>query len=129
MDHPANVFRTADLIRDRAGMPPVDRAKYSDQASLRNFIRNERRVELAGEGHRYDDIIRWRIAEDVLNIDLKSMDLSSWEDGPLDENNEPILKQRPVQSRIFDPARHYVWPIPQTAIDQSKVLEQHAEWK
>lgn len=124
-----SIYDALDLIRDRAGMPPVDRAKYSDQASLRNFIRNERRVELAGEGHRYDDIIRWRIAEDVLNIDLKSMDLSSWEDGPLDENNEPILKQRPVQSRIFDPARHYVWPIPQTAIDQSKVLEQHAEWK
>src|SRR5690625_6401078 len=30
------------------------------------LIQNERRVEFAGEGLRYDDIIRWRIAEDVL---------------------------------------------------------------
>ena len=31
------------------------------------LIRNERRTELAGEGLRYDDILRWRIAENVLN--------------------------------------------------------------
>lgn len=31
------------------------------------LIRNERRTELAGEGIRYDDILRWQIAEKVLN--------------------------------------------------------------
>ncbi len=32
-----------------------------------DLIRNERRVEFAAEGLRYDDIIRWKIAEQVLN--------------------------------------------------------------
>ena len=125
----ASIYDALDLIRERAGMPPVDRIRYSDQASLRSFIRNERRVELAGEGHRYDDIIRWRIAEDVLNIELTSMDLTAWEDGPVDAQGNPLLTPRQVQSRYFNPARHYVWPIPQQAIDQSDVLEQHPEWK
>lgn len=125
----ATIYDALDLIRDRAGMPSVDRVRYSDQASLRSFIRNERRVELAGEGHRYDDIIRWRIAEDVLNNNLTSMDLTQWEDGPLNGEGEPLLQPRQVQSRFFNPEKHYVWPIPQRAIDQSDVLEQHAEWR
>jgi hypothetical protein len=124
-----SIYDALDLIRQRAGMPPVDRVRYADQASLRSFIRNERRVELAGEGHRYDDIIRWRIAEDVLNINLTSMDLSQWADGPVDGQGEPLLKPRQVETRFFNPSRHYVWPIPQKAIDQSDLLQQHPEWR
>lgn len=124
-----SIYDALDLIRERAGMPPVDRDRYNDQAALRLFIRNERRVELAGEGLRYNDIIRWRIAEQVLNISLTSMDLTLWADGPLNGKGEPLLTPRPVQTRYFDPSKDYVWPIPQRAIDQSDVLEQHAEWK
>ncbi|MFH5832999.1 RagB/SusD family nutrient uptake outer membrane protein [Halalkalibaculum sp. DA384] len=124
-----SIYDALDLIRERAGMPLVDRNRYSDQESLRQLIRNERRVELAGEGLRYFDIIRWRIAEDKMNINLTSMDLSNWEDGPVDENGDPILTERPIEPRTFDPSRHYVWPIPQNAIDQSTQLEQHAEWQ
>lgn len=124
-----SVYEALDLIRERAGMPAVDRARYSDQSSLREFIRNERRVELAGEGLRYFDIIRWRIAEDVLNTNVVSMNLLEWEDAPLDENGDPILVPRPVETRVFDPSKHYVWPIPQDAIDPSELLEQHPEWQ
>ncbi len=41
-------------------------AGYTQQQWI-DLIRNERRIELAAEGRRYDDIIRWRIAETVLN--------------------------------------------------------------
>lgn len=123
-----SIYNALNLIRDRAGMPAVNRVRYSNQASLREFIRNERRVELAGEGLRYFDIIRWRIAEDVLNIQVMSMNLDEWENAPLDDNDNPVLVERPVETRVFDPAKHYVWPIPQNAIDQSTVLEQHPEW-
>lgn len=124
-----SVYDALDLIRERAGMPLVDRSRYSDQSSLREFIRNERRVELAGEGLRYFDIIRWRTAEHTMNITLKSMDLANWVDGPVDPNGNPILTEKAVQPRTFDPARHYVWPIPQDAIDRSDgILVQHEEW-
>ena len=49
-----------NVIRDRAGMPP--KTEITEDA-----IRNERAVELAFEEHRYWDLRRWRIAEQVLN--------------------------------------------------------------
>ena len=43
---------------------------YSDNvADLRKAIRHERRVELAMEGHRWFDLVRWGIAYDVLDRD------------------------------------------------------------
>lgn len=37
------------------------------QAQMRTMIRTERFIEMALEGWRYEDIIRWRLAEKVLN--------------------------------------------------------------
>ncbi len=125
----ATVYSAIDSVRVRAGMPVVDRVRYATQATLRDLIRNERRVELAGEGLRYFDIIRWRTAQTVLNINLRSMDIEKWADAPKNSSGQPILKVKAVQVRVFNPAKNYVWPIPQTAIDRSKLLEQHAEWK
>lgn len=124
-----NVYSALDSIRLRAGMPLVDRVRYSNQATLRELIRNERRVELAGEGLRYFDIIRWKTAQTVLNKNIQSMDLEKWADGPKNSSGQPILKLKAVQVRVFNPAKNYVWPIPQTAIDRSRLLEQHDEWK
>ncbi len=50
-----------NMIRERAGMPPV-----SDTGeALRERYRNERRVELAYEDHRYFDVRRWMTAPEV----------------------------------------------------------------
>ena len=62
-----------NLLRDRVGMPhlsmtvpidPVLAATYPNvSGQLENVlleIRRERRVELAGEGLRYDDVMRWK---------------------------------------------------------------------
>ncbi|MDB5091583.1 MAG: hypothetical protein JWR09_5577 [Mucilaginibacter sp.] len=64
---------SVNLLRDRVSMPhllmsvpvdPVLAASYSNvSGSLQNVlleIRRERRVELAGEGFRYDDLMRWK---------------------------------------------------------------------
>lgn len=125
----ATVYDALDLIRVRSGMPVVDRTRYATKDALREFIRNERRVELAGEGLRYFDIIRWRIAETVLNKTIFSLDIEDWADNPIESNGQPRFKLKQVQVRTFNPQKHYVWPIPQTAIDQSRLLEQHTEWK
>lgn len=111
------IYDALDLIRNRAGMPPVNREKYNSKEKLREFIRNERRVELACEGLRYFDIIRWRIAEVVLNKVVTSAVIPG------------VLPQNEIEKRVFDPNKHYVWPIPQIAIDKAKNLEQHPEWK
>ncbi|MFI1772397.1 RagB/SusD family nutrient uptake outer membrane protein [Thalassobellus citreus] len=64
-----SVYKALDDVRGRTGvnMPAVDQGIYSDQSSLREFIRNERRVELALEGHRYFDLKRWKIAKSKLD--------------------------------------------------------------
>ncbi|WP_072995380.1 RagB/SusD family nutrient uptake outer membrane protein [Pseudozobellia thermophila] len=64
-----SVYNALDEVRGRSGvnMPAVDRTMYADQGSLREFIRNERRVELALEGHRYFDLKRWGIAKEKLD--------------------------------------------------------------
>lgn len=46
-------------VRERAGMPDITE---TDQATLRDLYRNERRIELAFERHRYWDVRRWKIA-------------------------------------------------------------------
>lgn len=92
----ASVYDAVNKIRSRAGMP--DYTAGLSQAAMRDEIRHERRVEFAMEGTRYFDLIRWRIAETVI----------------------PSIPN--LQNRVFDPAKNYLWPIPQSAVDQNPVL-------
>lgn len=58
--------KTINLIRERAYKGTgIDypRVETASQAALRKIIRMERRSEFALEGHRYRDLLRWRIAE------------------------------------------------------------------
>lgn len=112
-----SIYVAINQIRERVGMPFLDRERYNTKETLRQAIRNERRVELAGEGLRYFDILRWKIAEDVLNKQVVSFEIPD------------LLPLKIIHTRNFDPQKHYVWPIPQYAIDNAKNLEQHAEWK
>lgn len=69
----ATIYDALDLIRNRVGMPVIDRNLINNQDQLRDLIRNERRIELAGEGYRWDDIRRWNIEEQVMT-DIYSID-------------------------------------------------------
>jgi hypothetical protein len=53
-------------IRHRAGITTDLVAAEYTQATLRERIRKERRIELAFEEHRFFDIRRWKIAEKVM---------------------------------------------------------------
>lgn len=57
---------TINKIRQRVELPGLNKADVS-QEQLREAIRKERRVELAFEGLRYFDVLRWGIAEKELN--------------------------------------------------------------
>ena len=71
----------------------------------REIIRNERRVELAYEGIRYYDIIRWDIAKDVI----------------------PTVQYDVAGSkRKFD---GNLWPVPQAQMDiMGDIWTQNAPW-
>jgi hypothetical protein len=61
------------LVRARAGMPPIP-ASVSAQ-NLRTRLYNERRIELAFEGHRFWDIRRWKIANIIDNRPVRGIDI------------------------------------------------------
>lgn len=65
----ATVYSAINQVRARTtvNMPAVVQANYSTKEILREYIRNERRVELAMEGLRYFDLKRWKIAVSKLN--------------------------------------------------------------
>lgn len=68
-DIDASVLAALNSVRERAyngsgiTYPEIT---TTNQAELRLIVRNERRVELAWEGSRYMDLIRWRLAEKAL---------------------------------------------------------------
>jgi hypothetical protein len=80
-------------LRARSGNSTVlPDVTTTDQATLRTAIRRERRVELAMESDRFFDIVRWGIAQTVLNASGKTAFINS---------------------------RDVLLPIPQTQIDLS----------
>lgn len=104
----------------------------TDQTTLRRTVRLERRVELAKEGRRYMDLIRWGLAQKALNsynyINLDpaacleqvvNKGLWFWPETPeIDEdglaNFEPIADKGLIArgaQRVF-PERQMLWPIP-----------------
>ena len=95
--------QTIRVLRERAGFTDAAALQYPGTEGLREVVRNERRSELAMEGLRIDDIRRWRLAETVMN---------GWAHGARygdPSTDEGYLR---VQLRAFDPAKHYLWPIP-----------------
>ncbi len=64
-----------DALRGRIGIKTTKEAliaqgKAFNQADMREFVRHERRVELAYEGSRYFDVRRWMIAPQTANKQL-----------------------------------------------------------
>ena len=147
-----SVLNAINQVRARAyGVGVAEASLYpavttTDQAGLRQILRIERRMELALEGRRYMDIIRWKLAEKVLNIpnygmldvnDLreKVVNPGLWffpetpavdEDGVADfltMYNEGLIKL--IGLRTFDATKQYLWPIPSKEILINKNLTQN----
>jgi starch-binding outer membrane protein, SusD/RagB family len=69
----AEATKWVNKIRFRAGMPAV-----TDKGdALRQRIRNERRIELVYEEHRYHDARRWMIAPTTVGRGIKSINVEA----------------------------------------------------
>lgn len=92
-------------IRERAGIKRKTSVSVED-------VRHERRVELAFENHRWWDLRRWRIADQVLdNTQFHSLyPYLVWEEGKHPSEMKYIFKIQPTPKnpRTFLPKLYYV---------------------
>jgi hypothetical protein len=120
---------TINDIRDRVKLTKLEKANMS-QELIREAVRKERRVELAFEGLRYYDVLRWGIAEKELNHTFTGVKLS---DDPKARNyrgsgtaaspvDEDMYYQ--FEKRTWSPHNRY-FPIPQNDLNVNKNLKQN----
>ncbi|MEQ9441507.1 MAG: RagB/SusD family nutrient uptake outer membrane protein [Cyclobacteriaceae bacterium] len=100
-------YDAINQVRSRASVDMPNVTPGLTKEAFREVVRRERRIEFAGEGLYYQDLIRWRTAEVVMNTD------------GLDENGNVI------ERRSFDPQKDYLWPIPDRDILLNQNLEQN----
>ena len=111
LDETINKIRT----RESVNMPPVSE---TDPAKLRTLLRKERRVELALEGIRYWDLLRWGVAHEVFKGDIYgapfpgAVTTSPNKEGLVDKYDRWY-----VDSYGFRNPQDYTWPIPQSEQD------------
>lgn len=127
-------------LRKRVDMPFLTNAFINEQngegydLNMRDEIRRERRVELAGEGYRYDDLIRWKLAETLLPNEIKGAKFQNsyypeivvGKDVILDEEGFIIVESS--KSRSFDPKKNYLFPIPLRELSLNKNMKQNPGW-
>ena len=103
---------TINKTRGRASvkMPPIT---VTDANALRPILRKERRIELALEGIRYWDLLRWGIMGDVMQGDFwgASFPLSTKTGSKVDPTGN---KRWYVDTKAFKKGVDEVWPIPQS---------------
>ena len=121
------ILRVINLIRNRTGvqMPLLQTTNPSangyvapTQAELRKRIRNERRVELCFEEHRFYDVRRWKEGETTFNKPVTGMRIV--QTAPATFTYTPFT----VENRVFTP-RNYLYPISQNELNRSPALGQN----
>lgn len=142
--------QTVNAVRKRSGMTATLTNAFAtaNNLSILEEIRRERLVEFMDEGIRYDDIIRWKIAEKVLPTAKLGIKLIASETTSDPEtlaaritsgggmfNGQKVCDQDSVyvieaaDTRSFNTSRDYLYPIPSYEIGTSDGnLEQNPNW-
>ncbi|MEY2925218.1 MAG: hypothetical protein RLZZ337_1768, partial [Bacteroidota bacterium] len=108
-------------IRTRAGLTQNLRLDSYSGNMLRDRIRNERKIELAFEDHRYWDVRRWRIAEVALSVQTQGIKSLRHIDNTGNETFTYEMINTEAQSTKFYP-QHYYLPIGQDRINNNPKL-------
>jgi hypothetical protein len=110
-----------NLVRQRPGVAMPDLGAMG-VAEFRNRLKNERRVELAFEEHRFWDLRRWQDADEVLSEPIRIAVIDRAADGTISYSYQT------GEERTFLP-QMYRYPIPADEINKSGgVLTQNPLW-
>lgn len=151
----ADIDKTVNLIRDRVGLTHLDLANitpdpnwdYPALSPIINEVRRERRVELAFENTRWEDISRWRahhliVGKRPLGIKYVGSNLEGKYINSMGQQSIFVGQNLfvdangfvdPYQTSLpngygFNPVRDYLAPIPSDEITLNKNLVQNPGW-
>lgn len=147
----AQLNATVNALRNRVGFTIglTNAFATSNNLNILTEIRRERTVEFIDEGFRFDDIIRWKIAEDVLPVNIlgakfvdsetskSRTDLASrLTDANGNLNGLPVHDEADIyviefaNTRKFEPLRDYLYPVPLNEISLSGgAVTQNPRWE
>lgn len=143
---------TVNALRRRVGMPAMLTNAFAKANGLDILeeIRRERTIEFIDENKRYDDIIRWKTAEEVLPTYLLGARLSTNDvaagvvdnlkdritlnggmfDGKKICNEDSVYVLEICEDRRFDSSKDYLYPVPLQEITLSgNNVIQNPGWK
>jgi starch-binding outer membrane protein, SusD/RagB family len=118
-NHGFSAYDVIKAIRRRAGVgssngdPYLEAAKGSKE-TMREMIRNERRLELCFEGFRFWDLRRWK---ENLNVPAKGVSIQNGKYNVI-----------PVEERVFQ--NHMIYgPVPYNEVLKFSALQQNKGWR
>ncbi len=139
-----------NLLRDRAGMPNmninniVDDPRHDDMgvSDLLVEIRRERRVELMGEGFRYEDVRRWKTWvtesekaefnqgmrwDDVAAARYPNASIKTSTDPETGKTYIDVYSGTDYETQLEE--KHYLWPLPVYILSDNPQLQQTTGWE
>jgi starch-binding outer membrane protein, SusD/RagB family len=134
----ADLNLTINALRNRASnnnpsrLPLLTNAFVTTNGlNMETEIRRERSVELAFEGFHYWDELRWKTAEtelpqSVLGPKYFPAEMIGVAKPVLDPNGFVVLESS--SSRVFNPTRDYLWPLPTKELALNSNLTQNPNW-
>jgi hypothetical protein len=109
-------------IRERAGVDPVDSRYTGSAEKFMDEIRRERAVELSFEGHRFNDLRRWKLLT-VYPYNIKTRQLFDRVPGAtIDPKND---EYHPGLDITVDPKENEVKNFRETVIVERKLTSKH----
>ncbi len=128
----ADLDLSINKIRERVGMMPLTFAHVAANGlDMRTEIRRERRIELAREGGRWYDMVRWKegakLAQDVLGM-KKSLAMVPAHVANFKTNAEGYIIV--MSGRQFVEPKHYRFPVPLLQAQRNpNLLPQNPGWE
>ncbi|SFQ37957.1 RagB/SusD family nutrient uptake outer membrane protein [Parafilimonas terrae] len=116
-----SVYDAINAVRNRSNLPDIQTGLNKEE--MRKVIARERRVELAFEEKRLPDLLRLKLAETKLNGTVHAIKIDI-----VGGNTVYTVVPAGGGAKVFDPAKNYVLPIPQSAIDKNPNLEQNPNY-
>ena len=121
-------------VRERAGVDPVAAKNVADPHKFMDEVRRERAVELAFEGHRFNDLRRWLLLDKYPYNIKTSQEFTRV--SPLGQSGDVMAKDEEVsgfkQKQILKrdlSSKHYWLPLKRSDTQMYPDFNQNPGWK